>query len=714
MQEERKDSRDQAQKENNLSDSLKKHYTGPDALDVPISESKQTEVDTEKADMDPVLEPVEYGIVQRPPSGLIKKPATNQLHRRSPFSDSHIGKQLGSDSAKLIIQVERLNEKEVDDSGYNTVINDIHATTNDNDISTNEPGMKQLSKNVLSDSPQSKKKRQKQSIEEKTCSVCGWLGRCRADLGDHMIRHTGQKRFACPKCNKKFKYRTSRIVHERKCTFKWNSKDKSVSSTKAVFTEKNPKTEAISLPNSQENTETEAKSMTNGKNNTETKAKSMTNGHKCKYCEKVWPSLTRLREHLPKHTGERNFSCCKCELRFKYRSACRAHEKICIGSKVVKRASKFANLKKRVKVIKLPSELYSKGCINWASKGCNNVACKFRKFPDDYSNSGNHGNWTCKYCGKQEPTRSKYIEHLVCHTKEKLFSCGICKIEFLHRGTARSHIIAMKCGGSIISNIKSYNLHEIPSKKQKIDDRKTDKETTRKTEQKELKEKRKCVCSVCFKSFLYPSKLKEHQQAHNIKRKISQSTAQGKKLVAKYSTKAILKAKHKKELSLPRGNAHLNISESSMMIRKPAINQTNEIEEEPRSTFSSIKPFSCEWCLMRFEFSNALNNHQTNCSERTLMHESKNAEVVYFSCDQCHKKFKYRKMYQMHMIKSQCKVSKKPSQEIALASTISAVTNSSDKSPTRKDTISLGLQSYIGNTVVKKDITSRRWQTKKN
>ena len=331
----------------------------------------------------------------------------------------------------------------------------------------------------------------------------------------------------------------------------------------------------------------------------------------------------------------------------------------------------------------------------------------------------------------------------------------------------------MKCGGTIISKLSRKSLSQTTKKKADslaIGMKKTDdKSSGKKTGDKGLDEK-KCVCKVCFKGFQYPSKLQEHLRVH-IKQKKFQSKAQS--LAAKYSMKAKVTTKYKKthkrlgeetqsdssasktdigkrvkegkqveedlqksrsEENQPTIKASSTVKQelfSNLELEAATPNRENPItdsndNEEPIITYSNIKPFSCEWCLFRFENAEALKKHQTeNCSEKTFLQENQRekkpenvskssphigsvekAEVVYFSCDSCNKKFKFRKMYQMHMMKSQCKVTEKPQQENTESNESSDV--ATNKTTTPEDSHSLSIISYLGNTVVKKDVSSKR------
>ena len=717
----------------------------------------------------------------------------------SPFSHTLIRKQLVGVSAQLVVNLERVEDR---------IDNGNEAET---DISLNKTNLEQPSNTGLrnSDSPQLKTKRQKLSIEDKTCSVCGWVGRGRGDVQDHMVKHTGEKRFSCSKCHEKFKCRPGRIRHQRKCRVGENRKDQCSSKSRVDFTKKdkvknvdnvkvlgyskstegftkkdkakrvvNDKDETASESNADLMKKDKGKSVVNdssqsvssgsvdftkftkkdtvqtmfnemdqsvpsanigfSKKNTQTRTKNLKNGRQCHYCGKIWATVTQLKIHLPKHTGERNFKCSKCDLRYKYPKNLRMHEKKCSGSGVAaKRLVKFATLKKHVKVVNFRNVLNKFKCkhcqkqFSEKAKLDEHAICHTKKFKTVPST------FVCKYCQKHFSNRTKLVEHIVCHTKEKLFSCSTCKLKFVHRTAARSHMIKNNCGGTLISKVRMYNLTNSKSLSAG--------KAIRKVAQKGLSEKRKFVCSICSKAFMYPSKLKEHQQVH-IKMKKTQNTAQA------VLAKAKLKAKYsKKEHKQMAEKTHLNKSGGISDIVKPT-DEIKHVKGEPQVhgqgpkseeiQSSNRKPHSCEWCLMRFEHFSELKKHQIDsCSEKTLMQTTENsasrsaskrtlntessasdktltqtmesniekAEVVYFSCDKCHKKFKYRKLFQMHIMKSQCKLIEK--QGKAEEREMPDDNDSSDKSKNANDTFSLTLKNYIVNAVVKPNISSKRWQT---
>ncbi|KAH3897399.1 hypothetical protein DPMN_021587 [Dreissena polymorpha] len=46
----------------------------------------------------------------------------------------------------------------------------------------------------------------------------------------------------------------------------------------------------------------------------------------------------------------------------------------------------------------------------------------------------------CPFCDLQIPSRSRLVEHLVKHTKEKPFRCSFCAAGFTRRDALNSHL----------------------------------------------------------------------------------------------------------------------------------------------------------------------------------------------------------------------------------------------------------------------------------
>ncbi len=123
--------------------------------------------------------------------------------------------------------------------------------------------------------------------EEENLSVayaeCTWCGKRfhnkRNLMGHHNKVHLNLKAYQCDKCNKKFYHMPSLYRHKLKC--------------------------------GQEK-------------------KAGTGVYTCTVCEKVFKRKDHLAQHMPKHSDEENYSCCRCGKTFKYSLSCIRHEKNCL------------------------------------------------------------------------------------------------------------------------------------------------------------------------------------------------------------------------------------------------------------------------------------------------------------------------------------------------------------------------------------------------
>src|SRR5689334_6863851 len=101
----------------------------------------------------------------------------------------------------------------------------------------------------------------------------------------------------------------------------------------------------------------------------------------CYFCQKTFSWVTNLEKHLRTHTKERPYSCNVCLKEFSTTGELKRH--------------------KIIHLTKQEREKYKS------------------KFKQD-----------CSFCHKQFITASQLKIHIWSHTKEKLFTCGICRRGF--------------------------------------------------------------------------------------------------------------------------------------------------------------------------------------------------------------------------------------------------------------------------------------------
>ena len=123
------------------------------------------------------------------------------------------------------------------------------------------------------------------NAQQLVCSICCLTFATKGHYEGHMNVHLKNKPHICTKCNKGYSYRSALLRHAPDC-----------SGQVEVDVHKNVQ-------------------------------------YNCETCFATFNRKDTLRDHIGRHTGERRYTCEKCNKKFIWRSGCRRHSKTCQGPK---------------------------------------------------------------------------------------------------------------------------------------------------------------------------------------------------------------------------------------------------------------------------------------------------------------------------------------------------------------------------------------------
>ncbi|BES94474.1 IKAROS family zinc finger 5 (Pegasus) [Nesidiocoris tenuis] len=183
----------------------------------------------------------------------------------------------------------------------------------------------------------------------------------------------------------------------------------------------------------------------------------------CSICEYTNRSLSNLRIHMMKHSGDHLADCRFCSRTFYSKKACREHElsKHSLAGSRLK--SKFLKRKRRLKLSSCNGKNTNYQCemCGWTYsswKGIQRhrmVAHQGQEYQCDVCDKRlksldslkNHllihrgeKRYTCATCEKQFRTRNGLVVHVRIHTGAKPFKCQICERSFSQSSSLKVHI----------------------------------------------------------------------------------------------------------------------------------------------------------------------------------------------------------------------------------------------------------------------------------
>jgi len=197
--------------------------------------------------------------------------------------------------------------------------------------------------------------------------------------------------------------------------------------------------------------------------------------YSCEECDKQCTSKGHLKDHMIKHSKERNFVCMDCGKKLKRRSTLADHMKIHTGEK-------------------------NYHCDKCEEKFITSAGLRNHTLTR-HTDLSSAVPFMCSYCGREFKKKDYLLKHVTEHTGEKNFECNICPKKFRFATSLENHL-------NMHNGIKRFQCPHCEKRFTQRQQRTM--HVRRHTGDKRHK------CNSCEMAFIEPAGLRNHMKRHQI------------------------------------------------------------------------------------------------------------------------------------------------------------------------------------------------------